>query len=107
VHRESPDSACACGIHAFRDPVFDLRGGQGLVARGVVFGWGRYVLGDRGWRAELCQVAALEDPGLGAGVEHRDLVGEIARRHAIPIVRALRDVRLGAFMAESQPEPVS
>jgi hypothetical protein len=111
VHRNTPDSSCACGIHAFRDPAFDdLRGRQGFMVRGAVFGWGRYVIGERGWRAELCRPAALEEPeddsGTGGHLHLVDLVARLASRHAIPLVHDLRNVRFGAFLAEtSDPLP--
>jgi hypothetical protein len=76
AHRGVPDPACECGIYAFRTPVFDtLRGAKGPKARGVVRGWGRYVLGTTGWRSEFAAIAAIQsdpdDPALSASLGRR------------------------------------
>lgn len=84
-HKGVPDVMCECGIYAFREPEFDtLRGAKGPKVRGVVQGWGRYVLGTTGWRCEFARVAAmLED-------EDDPLTGrELARAYGIPVLPSL------------------
>jgi hypothetical protein len=84
-HAGVPDALCECGIYAFREPAFDtLRGAKGPKVRGVVKGWGRYVLGTIGWRCEFARVVALvaddADP-----VTSR----QIGRRYGIPVLASL------------------
>jgi hypothetical protein len=84
-HESVPDALCECGIYAFREPEFDtLRGAKGPKARGVVQGWGRYVLGTAGWRCEYARVVALledeEDPATSR---------DIGRRYTVPVIRSL------------------
>jgi hypothetical protein len=84
-HRAVPDAVCECGIYAFRRPDFDtLRGAKGPKARGVVRGWGRYVLGTSGWRCEFASVSAIvvdaDDPATSR---------ELARRYGIAVVTSL------------------
>lgn len=85
AHHGVPDALCECGIYAFREPEFDtLRGAKGPKARGIVRGWGRYILGTSGWRCEFARVAAVleddEDPGTSYG---------IAERYRVPVVPLL------------------
>jgi hypothetical protein len=86
-HRAIPDPDCECGIYAFRRPDFEtLREAKGPKARGVVRGWGRYVLGTSGWRCRFAAVSAvLEDP------EDRETSRELAGRYGIAVVPALGD----------------
>ena len=86
-HRGVPDVRCECGIYAFRDAGFDtLRGAEGPKARGIVRGWGRFVLGTSGWRCEFARIVAvlLDDEDLATS-------REIARRYEVPTVRRLDD----------------
>ena len=81
-HHGVPDALCECGIYAFREPEFDtLRGAKGPKARGIVRGWGRYILGTSGWRCEFARLAAVledeDDPRLSHG---------IAERYCVPVV---------------------
>lgn len=86
-HDGVPDLLCECGIYAFREPGFDtLRGAKGPKVRGVVYGWGRYVLGTSGWRTEFARVVAL--------LEDRDNLAtcrELARGYDIPVCATLRE----------------
>jgi hypothetical protein len=89
-HKGVPDALCECGIYAFRAPEFDtLRGAKGPKARGMVQGWGRYVLGTAGWRCEFARAVALledeDDPGVSRA---------IGRRYDIPVVPSLEAVAL-------------
>jgi hypothetical protein len=84
-HRAVPDALCECGIYAFREPEFDtLRGAKGPKVRGVVQGWGRYVLGTSGWRCEFARVVAVLDDADEPGVSH-----EIGRHYRIPVLGSL------------------
>ncbi|MGZ4124650.1 MAG: hypothetical protein ACXVQU_03745 [Actinomycetota bacterium] len=59
---------------------------------GIVLGWGRYVLGTSGWRAEYARISALvrpEDPALRLDVYRA------AERYDVPILNRL-DARLAA-----------
>lgn len=86
-HTDVPDALCECGIYAFREPRFDtLRGATGPKARGVVRGWGRYVLGTSGWRCEFARVVAVLDDG-----EDAETIGAIAERYGVPALRSLED----------------
>jgi len=85
AHDGVPDPSCECGIYAFRRPDFEtLRGAKGPKARGVVRGWGRYVLGTTGWRCEFAAVAALAlDPEMPAVSEG------LAERYRVPLLEAI------------------
>ena len=84
AHQGVPDAVCECGIYAFRQPDFEtLRGAKGPKARGLVRGWGRYVLGTAGWRSQFAAVAAIlrdaDDPAISR---------RLGRRYGIPVVDA-------------------
>jgi hypothetical protein len=85
-HKGVPDALCECGIYAFREPEFEtLRGAKGPKARGVIEGWGRYVLGTSGWRCEFARVlAVLEDE------ENPATSVRLGERYAVPVVPSLR-----------------
>lgn len=77
-----PDQLCECGIYAFRRPEFEsLRGAKGAKARGVVKGWGRYVLGTSGWRCEFARAVALFED-----VQDPATTSELAKRYGIPVL---------------------
>lgn len=85
AHRGVPDAACDCGIYAFRSPDFEsLRGAKGAKARGVVRGWGRYVLGTTGWRCEFAAISAI-----AADPADPSLSEELAERYRVPVVGSL------------------
>jgi hypothetical protein len=84
-HNGVPDAVCECGIYAFRQPDFDtLRGAKGPKARGIVRGWGRYVLGTAGWRVEYARVVGVledrEDPYTSRA---------LGERYRVPVVPSL------------------
>jgi hypothetical protein len=87
AHREVPDEACECGIYAYRSPDFEtLHGARGAKARGIVAGWGRYVLGTNGWRSQHARlVALLEHPEIPAALRR------VADRFGVPVVQGLED----------------
>ena len=92
IHTVVPDESCRCGIYAFRRPEFEsLNGAAGPKVRGIVFGWGRYVLGTLGWRAQFARLVALlaldEDP---------ELVGDLAERYHVEVIPHLERI---AFLA--------
>jgi hypothetical protein len=89
-HRDVPDDACECGIYAYLRPDFEtLHGARGPKVRGIVVGWGRYVLGSSGWRAQHARlVALLEHP------EHPEALRRIATRFGVPVVASLEDARI-------------
>jgi hypothetical protein len=84
-HTGVPDALCECGIYAFREPEFDtLRGAKGPKVRGVVQGWGRYVLGTSGWRCEFARVVGvLEDD------EEPAVSDAIGRHYRIPVLPSI------------------
>jgi len=62
-----PSEQCQCGLYAYRWPDFEpcAQSSPHRYISGVVLGWGRYVLGRNGWRAEYAKpVAVLSAPGL-------------------------------------------
>jgi hypothetical protein len=88
-HDGVPDESCQCGIYAFRRPEFEsLNGAGGPKVRGIVFGWGRYVLGTLGWRTQFARLVALlardEDP---------ELVNDLANRYRVEVVPHLDRIR--------------
>lgn len=90
IHAGVPHETCQCGIYAFRQSSFEsLNGATGFKARGVVVGWGRYVLGAIGWRSQMARVVAL----LGQDDQH-DVLEEVAHRYGVPVVPHLDRVRL-------------
>ncbi|HET9723239.1 MAG TPA: hypothetical protein VFR44_05285 [Actinomycetota bacterium] len=91
AHPEVPDDGCECGIYAYLDPDFEsLHGAQGPKARGIVAGWGRYVLGTDGWRSQHARlVGLLEHP------EHPEALRRVADRFGVPVVSSLEDTRIG------------
>ncbi|HET7236073.1 MAG TPA: hypothetical protein VFK59_06540 [Actinomycetota bacterium] len=89
-HAGVPDASCECGIHAYLRPDFaSFNGVREPKVRGVVLGWGRYVLGTVGWRAEFASVAALL-----ADDAYAPALDLLAVSQGIPLVTDLRDVRL-------------
>lgn len=89
IHRAVPDESCQCGIYAFRRPEFEsLNGASGPKVRGIVFGWGRYILGTLGWRAQFARLVALlehdEDP---------EIVDDLAGRYGVAVIPHLERVR--------------
>jgi hypothetical protein len=88
-----PGESCACGVYAHLEPEFEPA--KGITERrvsGIVLGWGRYVLGTSGWRAEYARISALvrpEDPALRLDVYRA------AERYDVPILNRL-DARLAA-----------
>jgi hypothetical protein len=81
-HRDVPDPLCECGIYAFRRPEFEsLRGARGPKARGVVKGWGRYVLGTSGWRCEFARIVALFED-----LQDRATTYGLANRYGVPVL---------------------
>jgi hypothetical protein len=100
AHRGVPDEDCQCGIYAFRRPEFEsLNGATGPKVRGVVMGWGRYVLGALGWRAQYARLVALLDrvddidDGRLEEHDHADVASMIAERYEVPIVRDADRIR--------------
>lgn len=63
---DSPHPDCSCGIYAMREPwgieALPVTPPWGVII-GKVHGWGRVVLGTKGWRAELVRpVELFADP---------------------------------------------
>lgn len=96
-HHGVPDEDCQCGIYAFRQPEFEsLNGAPGPKVRGVVMGWGRYVLGALGWRAQYARLVALLDLADLAGASEEDptdIPVVIAERYEVPIVPDTERIR--------------
>jgi hypothetical protein len=89
-----PGTTCACGVYAHLDPVFEPA--KGVTERrvsGVVLGWGRYVLGSSGWRAEYARIGALVRPAEPA---LRLDVYRAAERYRVPILDRLESHALAA-----------
>ena len=84
-HRDVPDPLCECGIYAFREPEFEtLRGAKGPKARGIVRGWGRYVMGSAGWRCEFARIVALVRDADDPATSHA-----VGRRYGVPVYPTL------------------
>ena len=49
-----------------------------------MFGWGRYVLGTLGWRAQFARLVALLELG-----DDPVLVGELAERYSVEVIQHL------------------
>jgi hypothetical protein len=89
THGGVPDGSCQCGIYAFRRPEFEsLNGAADPKVRGIVLGWGRYVLGSIGWRSQFARMEALLAPDEG-----RDLVDDVAERYAVAVIPHLERIR--------------
>jgi hypothetical protein len=92
MHGTVPDESCQCGIYAFRRPVFEsLNGASGPKVRGVVLGWGRYILGSLGWRAQFARLIAL--------LQHEEnpaIVDDLADRYDVTVLQDLERVHLVA-----------
>jgi hypothetical protein len=87
----APDVSCECGIHAYLRPHFaSFNGVREPRVRGVVLGWGRYVLGTVGWRAEFARVAALLSDDA-----YEPAVDRLATSHRIPVIDDLHHLHLG------------
>jgi hypothetical protein len=70
-HR-APSEECQCGLYAYRSTEFEpcAQSAPHRYVSGIVLGWGRYVLGTHGWRAEYARpVAILASPGVEEWVE--------------------------------------
>jgi hypothetical protein len=91
-HR-SPDPACQCGVYAHRHPQFEpcSTATPHRYVSGVVIGWGRYILGTKGWRTEVARpVALLASPGTDAWVE------QAADLYRVDVIRKWSELRLAA-----------
>jgi hypothetical protein len=64
----------------------------GPIVRGIVFGWGRYVLGSLGWRAQFARLVALH-----ASDENGQVVNDLSDRYGVEVIPHLERVR---FLAE-------
>lgn len=103
-----PDESCECGIYGLRMPggeaptrdVAAARLREELLADpfasgyrglpqdwivGIVAGWGRVVIAERGWRAEYARPVALFRPGPDSAVPRR-AVEVLGAEYAIPIL---------------------
>jgi hypothetical protein len=91
AHTRIPDEDCQCGIYAFRRPEFEsLNGAAGPKVRGVVMGWGRYVLGVLGWRSQFARLVALLDfVEAGDG----EVLSMVSRRYEVPVVPDAERIR--------------
>jgi len=90
IHDGVPDESCQCGIYAFRRPEFEsLNGATGRKVRGIVYGWGRYVLGTLGWRTQFASLVALLEPD-----EAQGLVADLADRYEVQVIPHLERIRL-------------
>lgn len=81
--KQPPTAECTCGIYArndFRQVVEFLNHGE---ACGAVLGWGRYVRGYDGWRAEYCYPARL-----------------LIARHSLGDLDKLKDYRVPIYVME-------
>lgn len=88
-HHAVPDESCQCGIYAFRRPAFEsLNGASGPKVRGIVFGWGRYVLGTLGWRAQFARLVALLEVDRSPAI-----VDDLAERYGVAVIPDLEHVR--------------
>lgn len=78
-----------CGIYAHNDPceVPGMGVPHSQQVHGVVRGWGKVVLHQKGWRAAVAQIAALLDPGPEA--KNRDYVYEAAFVYDVPVIEGL------------------
>jgi hypothetical protein len=89
IHDGVPDESCQCGIYAFRRPEFEsLNGATGPKVRGIVYGWGRYVLGTLGWRTQFARLIALLAPD-----EDPRLVDDLADRYEVQVIPRLERIR--------------
>ena len=58
-----------------------------------MFGWGRYILGTLGWRAQFAQLVALLETA-----DEPELVGALAERYRVELVPHLERMR---FLVDS------
>ena len=94
IHDGAPNGSCWFGVYAFRCPEFEsLNGAGGPKVRGIVFGWGRYILGTLGWRAQFAQLVALLETA-----DEPQLVGALAERYRVELVPHLERMR---FLVDS------
>jgi hypothetical protein len=88
IHDGVPDESCQCGIYAFRRPEFEsLNGATGPKVRGIVYGWGRYVLGTLGWRTQFARLVALLAPD-----EDPRLLDDLAERYEVQVIPHLERI---------------
>jgi len=57
--------------------------------RGIVYGWGRYVLGTLGLRTQFASLVALLEPD-----EDQGLVDDLADRYEVQVIPHLERIRL-------------
>jgi hypothetical protein len=89
-HASVPDDSCQCGIYAFRRPTFEsLNGASGPKVRGVVLGWGHYILGSLGWRTQFARLIALLQPE-----EDPAIVDDLADRYDVTVLPDLERIHL-------------
>jgi hypothetical protein len=101
-HDRTPDVLCRCGIWGLAFPE-ELRrqADNPWLVYGTVELWGRVVAGTKGWRAEFARPVALLACGppsavwnawwrrrYPAGPDRDELIGAVARRYDLPILRS-------------------
>jgi hypothetical protein len=73
-----PGESCHSAFVRSRRPEFELERHDGVKMRGIVYGWGRYVLGTVGWRTQFTRlIAPDEDP---------KLVHDLADRYDVRVI---------------------
>lgn len=76
---ESPRSECSCGIYAVNERGAVPSNDAGCTVYGLVYGWGRYVRGSNGWRAQYAYPKSfLLEP------EQADVIEKL-REYRVPI----------------------
>ena len=84
---DAPQPDCSCGIYAMREP-WDIEAVPVTPPWGVVIGrvdgWGRVVLGRKGWRAELVRpVELFADPSWNEPT--RSEMNAVAKMYGLPL----------------------
>lgn len=100
--RGSPEVACECGFYALHTipemnespgrSIWEIdacsSGGRHGLVLGVVEGYGRVLIGSKGWRAHFGRILALYS-GSEVHDVHRPPVSEVAARYHVPSYRSL------------------
>lgn len=96
-HYWAPHIECTCGIYALHEYPFPSAPGRKAVkpwpddaVTGMVHGWGRIIVGDKGFRSQYAKpIALVSRPRSRARME---VIEEVAMRYGLEIVDA-RDLR--------------
>ena len=88
-----PEIDCGCGFYAYWHVDDVMAPSYGCVILGVIEGFGRTLLGTRGFRSEKARISGLHVPQRSSLTALSDLIGELlALEYAVPVYSSLPEL---------------